>query len=305
MTNSVYRTEIYSNGNIDLGANSDVEVNAARTALYGSNFSDYAYFGHYDLRNTTNAYAVLQSHSGDTLLNAYVGRKIYFAINNQLKGTLSSAGLWGFGTTSPTAGYIATFIGKTKFGSTSNYSEFEADGTLEFNGDAVVWDDQQVNLSMAKFWGTNVPTWVTYRGSQVLAFSKNGTDKASFIIQFSHRLKTGSDIEFHVHTVAPDNNSGDVRWDITVSMADIGDDFPAETTYSLTQSIAANSQNEHLYTTITTDMGSSDGVSAIALMSITRNGGHADDDYNNDIYLIALDAHIQIDTVGSRAMTTK
>ncbi len=43
----------------------------------------------------------------------------------------------------------------------------------------------------------------------------------------------------------------------------------------------------------------SDGVSAVIICSLTRNGGGDGDTYDNDIYLTALDFHIEIDTVGS------
>ena len=174
--------------------------------------------------------------------------------------------------------------------------------TLELS--TVVWDDQQVVLRTVGF-GASAPSWTAYKSSEVLAFNKAQDNQIFFSAQMSHRYKTGSTVEFHIHSTVPDNNSGVVRWIFTYSWADIGDTFPAASTITSEQTISANSLDEHLYFDLDDLTGSADGVSSLLLCSLTREGTHVNDTYNNDIYITALDFHIQIDTLGSRQETVK
>lgn len=178
-----------------------------------------------------------------------------------------------------------------------------AEKTVELG--SIAWDDMMVELGAVRQ-GSSSATWTPYRGSEILAFATNASNKIFFRIQFSHRIKTGTDTEFHVHTVAPDNNAGGVVWSLSVSYANIGDDFgPEGTPTQVTQTIAINSQDKHDIFSIKNPFTANAGISSIALCSLTRLGNDEADDYANDIYLVALDAHYQIDTMGSRQRTLK
>ena len=121
-----------------------------------------------------------------------------------------------------------------------------------------------------------------------------------------HSYKEGSDIEFHLHCVFPDGNAGDVRWNFTHSWANIGADFPAETT--VTTDIASpadadNHQQDEIADPIT---GTGKTISSILLCSLQREGTDGvNDDYDNDVYLAALDFHFEKDMVGSRTEASK
>lgn len=167
-----------------------------------------------------------------------------------------------------------------------------------------VWDDQQVTIGRVRV-GASAPTWTAYKGGEILAFNKSQDNKIVFDMQYSHRLKIGTNIKFHIHDTVPDNNSGDIRWVLTVSFADIDSKFPNETSYTIVQTIAINSQDDHIFFNISDNIGNSNDVSGIAICSLTRTGTHDDDTYNNDVYLIGLDAHLQIDDVGSSQELTK
>jgi hypothetical protein len=171
----------------------------------------------------------------------------------------------------------------------------------------VVYDDQQVSIGSVGF-GASAPSWTAYKSGEVLAFANNQSNKITFNAQLSHRYKLGTNIDFHIHTIAPNNNSGDVRWQLTYSWADIGSDFPAETTTLATQTIAANSQDEHLYFEIDDAVSSASaeaGVSGVLICSLTRLGSDGADTYASSIYLAALDFHFQINTIGSRQELVK
>ena len=174
----------------------------------------------------------------------------------------------------------------------------------EFSLTDSVWDDQQVSLGSVGF-GASAPSWTAYKGSKVLAFNKAQDNSIDFLMQLSHRYKVGTPVEFHLHVVAPSDIAGDVKWNLTISKADIGADFPAESSYSLTQTIAAGSADEHNYADISEDIGSSSGVSSVWICSLTREGTALVDNFDDDVYLVALDAHFEIDSLGSREETTK
>lgn len=190
----------------------------------------------------------------------------------------------------------------------SDYSEFESDGTLTFNGAATVWDDLQVNISSVRLPTSSMPSWNVYKGSQVLTFSKDADEIIYFTAQLPHSYKEGSDIEFHIHTVYPDSNAGGVRWNFTHSWANMGDDFPAATTVSTTIEASGDADAHTLDEIAATITGTGKTISSVILCSLEREGTYAGgdpDDYNNNVYLVALDFHFEKDTVGSRLEASK
>lgn len=203
------------------------------------------------------------------------------------------------------------FTGVTTFGGgdaghRTNYSTFEEDGTYRAVGDAVIWDDQQVNLGVVGV-GASAPTWTAWKGGKVLAFDKAQSNLIYFNMQLTHKYKAGTSIEFHLHTAPADAGIGTVGWVMTVSLAAPDEVFPTATTFSAVQTIATG-QDVHRYFTISEDIGSTEGLSSILVCSLYRDGTAgvvASDTYDDDIYLTALDAHIECDTIGSRERITK
>ena len=201
----------------------------------------------------------------------------------------------------------AIYAGNGYFGDfdAGNYSEFEDDGTLEFHGNATVWEDQQVNIGTVVK-GASAPTEIDYKGGKVLAFDKAQLNKIYFTAQLSHKYFEGSDIEFHVHLAYPDAGVGGTRWDLTTSWASIDDTFPAETTARNTIA-SPGVADYHQLASIDSAVGTSAGkkISSVLICSLLRRGTHADDTYDNDIYLVSLDFHIECNTSGSRQISVK
>jgi hypothetical protein len=77
--------------NLSVSANSDAyaEIGRARVG-YGGGYSDYAYVSHVD-QTSAGQYALLQSNTGQTFVNASTGRAIYFRVNNVNGMTLDSS----------------------------------------------------------------------------------------------------------------------------------------------------------------------------------------------------------------------
>lgn len=229
---------------------------------------------------------------------------VLFANGNGEPGEDNSNLFWdndnnylGIGTNSPSAELDVR--GVSRFGSKDSYTQFSEDGTLTMSNSATVWDDQQVNIgSVGK--GSSFPTDTLYKGSQILAFAADQDNQIYFDCQLSHKYKYNSNIEFHLHVTVPNNNTGTIIWEFTYSWAKIGEVFPDPTTITKTITLESNSQDKHLLHEIsdTIDGSGKDGLSSILLCSLTRKG--TTDTYASSVYLLALDFHIEMDTIGSK-----
>lgn len=191
------------------------------------------------------------------------------------------------------------------FGGTAGKTRIEPDGTLVFIDDAIVWDDLQVNLGTVKLPGVSDPTWTAYKGGRVLAFNKAQDNIITFTAQLRHSYREGSDIEFHLHTAYPDSNAGDVRWILTYSWANPEEDFPAETTVTTDIASPANQDQHNFDEIIAAIDGAGKKISSVLICSLMREGTDGADDYDNDVYLAALDFHFQKNMVGSRERLAK
>ncbi len=160
------------------------------------------------------------------------------------------------------------------------------------------WDDLQVNIASAKLKPSFEPKWVLYKGGYVLSFENNSSHEMYFTAQLSHKYKDGTDLSFHVHLVYPDGTTGNVDWTFTYSWANIGDNYPDETTVN-TQTAATGVINKHTIGEIAAISGTGKKGSSVLLCSLTRNGSNVNDDYGNSVYMVALDFHYQIDKPGS------
>lgn len=202
---------------------------------------------------------------------------------------------------------VGALVAPLDFGDVAggNFSEIELDGTLEFHGDATVWDDQQIELSGAQLHPSESPTWVVYKGGMALEFGANLTETIFFIAQLSHRRKNDSDIDFHVHQTQVDVLTGNVRWIFTHSWASLEGIFPTETTIA---ALAAcdGVPDKHMYRDLVDPIvGAGKGISSMLVCSLTRDGDHVDDTYAGNILLLAADFHILLNTAGSRQQTVK
>jgi len=175
------------------------------------------------------------------------------------------------------------------------------------SSDKYRWDDMQIQLGAIKLPGTSDPAWEPYKGGYVLAFAHNADNIVNFTCQLTHKRVTGADMDFHLHVAYPDGNAGNSRWHLTHSWADIGSDFPAETTISDTFASPENQDNHtyHEFSTLLTGSGIV-GVSSMLICSLQREGTDAvNDTYGNSIYLISADFHIKVDEIGSQSELSK
>jgi hypothetical protein len=196
-----------------------------------------------------------------------------------------------------------------------DYSTFEADGTLEFNGAAVVWNDVQTGFAAARVPAANAPTWASFQGN-LNAYTFGLNDYIEFdALELVHDYMEGSDFELHLHWVTNglDGTDAAVNWEIEYTIADMGnptttgagDVFPAATVVAMEQTIPANTPDlTHMYLDLADITAGTFGVGALIKFRVRRIAAAGDDPSANPFGLM-VGVHYQIDTVGSRTEYTK
>lgn len=96
-----------------------------------------------------------------------------------------------------------TITGQKKFGTDTDNSTFEADGTLKFNGAATVEDDINISLVPPQG-GAAAPAIIAFNGDARLdCYAFSGTnaipDEIHSSLEILHSYEEGSDISFHLH----------------------------------------------------------------------------------------------------------
>ena len=192
-----------------------------------------------------------------------------------------------------------------KLGTATDYTEFETDGTVVFNGEAIVWKDIFFPMAPPKTTGAGNPTLVAWNGN-LRGYSFAVGDTHDFDPQeFAHDGKQGSTATFHIHFVSRTNVAADraVKWQLEYSQANRNGVFPAPTTISIEVTIPSGTTT---LTHVAEDIASftTGDVAGQMFTKLTRIAatGTAPAD---DPIVIGVHYHYQLDTVGSRDIFTK
>ena len=207
------------------------------------------------------------------------------------------------------------------FGGATDYSSFEADGTLLFNGAATVWNDLTVPATSVRPSGATPPDFQNspaFGGdSSLWYFTFNGAgtspiEEVFFTVQLPHDYKQGSDIYPHVHFAPTSTNGGDtnsrtVRWYLAYQWANIDGTFGSSATVSMDKAFVPNTSLwSHLIAgNVASVSGTGKNISSILMCRLYRDPGDAADDYPQDAAVLYFDIHYESDTVGSRSRNTK
>jgi hypothetical protein len=187
----------------------------------------------------------------------------------------------------------------------AGYTEFEVDGTLVFNGDATIWKDVMFPMAPPKTTGAGNPTLTTYNGN-LRGYSFAVNDAHDFDPQeMEHDSKVGSTATFHVHWLSRSNDGTDraVKWEIEYDVEPGSGAVSATTTVSAEITIPAGTAVNTVFR---------DNIATFTIPAIARLVGarivriaSAGAAPSVDPVLRALHFHYELDTVGSRQITTK
>jgi len=209
--------------------------------------------------------------------------------------------------------------GNTKIGDggTTNYTKIEADGTIEFNGTATVWDDIRIVPGSFDRPGQSDPAYVAYdvngSGTSIYLTEWAKNDLASFTVQLPHSYHQGEDLDVHLHWTPGPNGAGEngatVGWKIVYSWVNIDGTFPNPTTADLSDA-CDGTDHKHQMTPTVAITGSGKTISSMLICNIIRTDTGADDTWagsgaGNLPMLLEVDFHFPINTVGSRTISAK
>lgn len=200
-----------------------------------------------------------------------------------------------------------------------HYTEFEADGTMRSVGNATTWDDERVPLTSTKLGGVKDPGFsVAFTdgagstGAWLYWFDAGTVEELFFVVQLSHRYKIDTSIYPHVHWIPKTNGSAGqvVSWGLEYTWASIGAVFGNTTqiysnAHSPVETLVAGKHYVTSFSAISPGAGK--GISSMLICRVWRDatGTGLTDSYTDDVGLIEIDFHFEMDTLGSRSEFTK
>lgn len=196
-------------------------------------------------------------------------------------------------------------------GTETDYSEFETDGTLEFIGDATVWNDIYFPMSSGRIGGANQPTWAAFQGN-TMEYTFGINDYIHLpSAEIAHAYKEGTDITLHCHIVLDGSDAGNtyVNYELEYTIGDINEVMSAAAVVTSGDFLipGGTADRYHFYVPIGTIAGATYLMGAAIKMRFRRIAlvGGGLNDPTNDPFVLMAGAHIEEDTVGSRTELTK
>ena len=198
-------------------------------------------------------------------------------------------------------------VATAKFGDASNYSQFEADGTLKAVGNATVWEDINIPIINLRG-GATAPGFKVLASTGIYVSTFDGTG-ASVIsahgsMEILHSYKEGSDIVPHIHWSPTTVDAGNVRWQLEYVWIAKNGTISASTTIGVTVAVSGVANQ-----IVRTDLGTISGVgmamSSRFIFRLFRDPVDVLDTYAHDVNGFDFGVHFEKDTIGSRQIDTK
>ncbi len=162
----------------------------------------------------------------------------------------------------------------------------------------VYFQDLRIPATAVRLSGVKPPLLTQYKGGLVLEFEDKAAPNEQLVyfdLQIPDGWKEGTEIHVHIHWVPETNATGAVGWRLTTSWANVGDDFPAESTADRTVTIN-NQADNHIRSALVTLVDTSKLSSSMVLGSLMRLSDT--DTYADSAYLVEIDFHMEIDKPG-------
>lgn len=196
-------------------------------------------------------------------------------------------------------------FGESTFGDGGeNYSEFESNGVLKFNGASEVWDDIIISANNLRP-GNTPPTYAAFLGGIFEPrFDAGVADEVHGSFEIPHGYKEGSGLYLHLHWSPTTTNTGNIVWGFEYTVSNVSGVFPSPLTVTNTPHAAPGVANTHVLTSIAILPGTGIHIGAIIAFRLYRQNGGTDT-FTGNAFLHSIGIHYQKDTVGSRQITAK
>jgi hypothetical protein len=175
---------------------------------------------------------------------------------------------------------------------------------IEMQNDATVWVD--LNFGGASLRGATAPDFIALNGGniQVRGFDGvNTTEELFGQVEMNHYWKEGSTIYPHLHWMPSTAAAGNVNWQLDYNI--IADDAtPAGETNINTVVATPEVAWQGVFTGLPSIDMSGYGIGTQFAFRLFRDPTDSDT-YGADAALLTFGLHIEVDTIGSRQITTK
>jgi hypothetical protein len=182
-----------------------------------------------------------------------------------------------------------------------------------------VWEDMRVTPAGFDRAGIADPSLVSYQpggsGTATYLYEFQKNDIAYFTVQIPHAYKLGTDIYAHVHWTAGANgateNGHTVGWKIDYSWANVNSNFGAMAELDLSDACDGTDHKHQMTPDVVIDgHTSAKGISSMLICNIKRTDTGTDDTWVGTAsgelpMILEIDFHYEIDTLGSRQISTK
>lgn len=169
-----------------------------------------------------------------------------------------------------------------------------------------VWNDligAATGLTVGPSGGADWAAWIN--GLYAWAFDPDAIESIFVSWQATHEFKLGTDFQPHIHFCVNSTDTTVVRWGFEYTLADINGVFGATTTL-YTDVTLDGTANKHRIAEWDPDIAAPFAeVSGIIYARVFRDATSGNDTFTGDAYLLSVDAHAEIDTIGSDSALTK
>ena len=188
-----------------------------------------------------------------------------------------------------------------------NYSYFESDGTLVFVGNATLWKDINLGgVSLTKA-AANQPDLITINGTNILTYAFDGGTKLEELhgsFELQHDYKEGTDLVPHTHIYPTTTGAGNIKIFLEYYVK-FHDKVAVTGVTSFVVASGGVAWNEIRVNFDDVIDGTALTIGEQCHFRVYRDPTDAQDTYTGDVAIATIGVHYEIDTVGSRTITTK
>lgn len=192
------------------------------------------------------------------------------------------------------------------FGTATDNTTIEADGTVKYNGAAAVWNDINLTIGSLRPGATGPGSW-TITGTGIIIASFTGTAAAQSAhgsMEILHDYKEGSDITPHIHWCPTTTGAGNVVWQLEYSWINKDGAITTSTVISITTA-ATGVVGQEIRSNFPAIAGAGKTMGSRFVFRLFRDPAHASDTYGAEAGALDFGVHYERDTTGSREIGSK